>query len=84
MNATCERFLGSVRRECLDHVLIFGEDHLRSILGEYVEHSTPRVRTRASINGFRFQRAGRRNADGGKVVAIPVLGGRQHDYRSAA
>jgi putative transposase len=32
----CERFLGSVRRECLDHVLILGEDHLRSVLEEYV------------------------------------------------
>jgi len=32
----CERFLGSVRRECLDHVLILGEDHLRRVLREYV------------------------------------------------
>src|SRR6266498_1445431 len=37
-NATCERFLGSVRRECLDHLLILGERHLRRILGEYVAY----------------------------------------------
>jgi transposase InsO family protein len=35
-NAICERFLGSVRRECLDHLLVLGEGHLRRILREYV------------------------------------------------
>jgi putative transposase len=38
MNATCEGFLGSVRRECLDHIIILGEGHLRSILAEYVAY----------------------------------------------
>ena len=33
-NAICERFLGSVRRECLDHLLLLGEHHLRRALGE--------------------------------------------------
>jgi putative transposase len=37
-NATCERFLGSVRRECLDHVLVLGEPHLRRILCEYTTY----------------------------------------------
>ncbi len=33
-NAVCERFLGSVRRECLDHLLILGERHLARVLRE--------------------------------------------------
>ena len=36
-NSICERFIGSVRRECLDHVLIFGEGHLRRVLAAYVD-----------------------------------------------
>ena len=37
-NAICERFLGSVRRECLDHFLILGERHLQRVLQEYVAY----------------------------------------------
>ena len=37
-NAVCERLLGSVRRECLDHMLIFNERQLRRFLKEYVRY----------------------------------------------
>jgi putative transposase len=37
-NGICERFVGSVRRECLDHLLVFGEGHLRRIMSAYVEY----------------------------------------------
>src|SRR5262249_35919960 len=37
-DAVCERFLGSVRPECTDHVLVLGERHLRRILTEYVAY----------------------------------------------
>lgn len=56
MNATCERFVGSVRRECLDHVIILGEAHLRTVLSEYVAHFNASRPTRGSSNTFRFRR----------------------------
>jgi putative transposase len=84
MNATCERFLGNVRRECLDHFVILGEHHLRRVLGEYVRY----------FNGSRPHQGLQQRVpapelvDGsvatGKVIAFPVLGGLHHEYRRAA
>jgi transposase InsO family protein len=44
-NAICERFLGSVRRECLDHVLILHEKQLHRVLNAYVQYAQPRSAT---------------------------------------
>ncbi len=86
-NPICERFLGSVRRECLDHVLILGEDHLRRVLTEYVSYfnnSRPHHH-----QGLGQRTPGERddehaaNADG-RIVATPILGGLHHDYRRVA
>jgi hypothetical protein len=38
MNAVCERVIGTLRRELLDRILILGERHLATVLGEYVIH----------------------------------------------
>jgi len=94
-NAVCERFLGSVRRECVDHLLILGERHLQRVLADYVAHfngARPHQgigqRTPASIAAATAQRGsdtvptGRgRNKE---VLAVPVLGGLHHEYRWAA
>jgi len=85
-NATCERFLGSVRRECLDHVLVLGERHLRRVLREYVTYfnqDRPHQGLRQHIPGDAA--ASPVHAGGlGNVRAFPVLGGLHHAYQRAA
>ncbi len=85
-NAICERLLGSVRRECLDHILVVSETHLRRVLGEYVTYFN-RSRPHQGINQQvpeEVDAPGNPVDDGGRVVAFPVLGGLHHTYRRTA
>jgi transposase InsO family protein len=85
-NAICERLLGSVRRECLDHVLILSEAHLRRILTEYVGYFN-RARPHQGINQQvpdPGDTAANLLSAGAHVVGFPVLGGLHHAYRKAA
>ncbi len=85
-NAICEHLLGSVRRECLDHMLIVSEAHLRRILAEYVKYFN-RSRPHQGISqqvpdlGDIPERSA---GTTGQVVSLPVLGGLHHVYRRAA
>jgi putative transposase len=85
MNAVCERFLGSVRRECLDHIVILSEEHLRRVLDEYALNYFNTARPHQGI-GQRSPVASEhvRAPFAGSVTAMPVLGGLHHDYRAAA
>jgi transposase InsO family protein len=85
-NAITERFLRSVRRECLDHLVLLGEAHLRRALGEYVAYFNA-----ARPHQGRGQRVpapgvspGPARHDAGDIVAVPILGGLHHAYQRAA
>jgi len=83
--AYMERLIGTLRRECLDRILIWNERHLRSVLREFI----------AWYNHGRVHQGLRGIPDPdpalseprpvpGKLVALPVLNGLHHDYRIAA
>jgi transposase InsO family protein len=85
-NAICERLLGSIRRECLDHLLVVSEAHLRRVLNEYVEYFN-RSRPHQGIGQripIQDELAAPASCSDGRVIALPVLGGLHHDYRRAA
>jgi putative transposase len=80
-NAICERFLGSVRRECLDHFLILSERHLHRVMkeyGEYFNHARPHQGLGQRIPCRPLQGAGPSGSR--QVISRPVLGGLHHDY----
>jgi transposase InsO family protein len=85
-NAVCERFLRSVRQECLDHLLIFRERQLQRVLNQYVvyfnqarphqgiQQQVPEP-SRSAISSHHT---------GDKLIAIPRVGGLHHDYQWVA
>lgn len=81
-NPYVERLIGSIRRECTDHIIALGEGHLRGVLREYVEYYNA-VRCHQSLAGNapepREVESGR-----GTVRAIAHLGGLHHRYTRAA
>ncbi len=82
-NPFVERAIGSIRRECLDHVIVLNERHLRRVLASYFNYYH-RSRTHLSLGkdtpvGRPVQPAG-----GGKIVAFPQVGGLHHRYERLA
>jgi transposase InsO family protein len=84
MNATMERHVGSARREALDHIVILGERHLRSVLSEYVRYFNTMRPHQGLDQRIPASTPRQKSSDASRVVAVPVLGGLHHDYRAAA
>jgi transposase InsO family protein len=76
-NGHAERLIGSIRRECLDHIVVFGEAHLRRILrayGDYYNNIRTHLALAKDVPLLRpIQRFG-------EIAARPVLGGLHHQY----
>ena len=85
-NAICERFLRSVRQECLDHLLIFHEKQLQRVLNGYVAYFN-RARPHQGIQQHipeSYGLLGSSQYKGTKVIAVPILAGLHHDYQLVA
>ena len=75
-----ERLLGSIRRECLDHMIVLNEQHLRPILASYLRYYHA-ARTHLSLDKDAPDGRAVQPPDTGKVVApLPHLGGLHHEY----
>ena len=76
-NGFAERLIGSIRRECVDHIIVLGEAHLRRILKNYAVY----------YNGVRTHRSLQKDAPvsrpvqrSGAIISHAILGGLHHQY----
>ena len=76
-NAYAERLIGSIRRECLDHVVVLGERHLRHVLLSYMNYYNEK-RTHLSLN--KDSPLSRTVKRAGRILCRPILGGLHHEY----
>jgi hypothetical protein len=72
-----ERLIGSVRRECIDHVIMFGDTHLRRTVSMYASYYNE-VRTHLSLG--KDAPISRPIERFGRTIADPMLGGLHHRY----
>jgi hypothetical protein len=82
-NPYCERVIGSIRRECLDHLIVLGEAHLKRILTAYFQYYHE---SRCHLALDRNAPVPRQIAtpDHGAVISIPQVGGLHHRYTRRA
>jgi putative transposase len=84
-NAICERWVGTVRRECLDHLLIFGRRHLERVLSAYVAHyNGSRPHRALDLQSPELQGDPPATVDPGRIRRLDILGGLIHEYQPAA
>src|SRR4029077_3334614 len=76
-NACVERLIGTLRRDCLDHILIVGERHLRRVLTSYSLYYNE---TRTNLGLSKDAPLGRALQRSGTILTTPVLCGLHHRY----
>ena len=76
-NGYAERLIGSIRRECLDCVVVFGERHLRDLLKSYQRYYNE-ARTHLSLSKDAPVSRGVQVV--GRILCLPILGGLHHQY----
>lgn len=82
-NAYVERLIGSIRRDCLDHILVFNERGLRRVLRLYFDYYE-RSRTHLGLKKDTPIHRAVQAASMGKIIAIPQVGGLHHRYERRA
>jgi transposase InsO family protein len=76
-NGYAERLIGSIRRECLDYVVVFGERHLRHVLKSYMNYYNE---TRTHLSLDKDAPLSRTVERAGRILCRPILGGLHHKY----
>src|SRR5258708_2707974 len=76
-NGLAERLIGSIRRECVDHIIVLGEVHLRQILQSYARYYND-IRTHRSLD--KDAPVSRPVQSTGSIKSHPILGGLHHHY----
>jgi transposase InsO family protein len=76
-NGFAERLIGAIRRECVDHMIVLGEAHLRRILSRYAAYYNE-WRTHRSLNKDAPMHRAIQHT--GSIISTPVLGGLHHQY----
>src|SRR5580658_2327490 len=69
LNAFAERFVRSIKQECLRHIIALGERHLRIVVGEFIAHTIPSAITRASAISSHSRRPPRRQSEVASAAA---------------
>jgi putative transposase len=82
-NPYVERIIGSIRRECLNHVIIFDESHLRKVLSSYFQYYH-KSRTHLSLDKDCPEPRRIHPPTAGNIIAFPEVGGLHHRYERRA
>ena len=83
MNAHCERVIGTLRRECFDHVIVWNERHARQLIRDAVVYYNE-DRTHMALGKNTPSGRGVESAESGKIVALTRVSGLHHRYTRIA